>query len=132
VVAVPLFFRLHGLPSDYWRFTAGGLYALLAPFAHRTVFALGPRLKPTLVFAVASKPGAAPAFATQSDQFQALVHSVFRSQRLRGYWGELDQRARDFFGCLLGRAELATVFVDPDTRAKYLPDAGAEPLREAT
>ena len=33
-LSVPFSYRLHGFPSDYWRFTASGIYTLLAEFPH--------------------------------------------------------------------------------------------------
>jgi SAM-dependent methyltransferase len=122
-VGVPFTYRLHGFPSDYWRFTASGLTILLSQFAQRTVFSLGPRLKPTLVFGVAGKEGSEVTFQARSERFRTAVHSTYRSQRLRGYWRELDERARDFLGCLVGRAELSAVFFDPRARSRYVPES---------
>ena len=52
LVSVPFNYRLHGFPTDYWRFTASGLYTLLEEFPRKAVFAIGPRLMPSTIFAV--------------------------------------------------------------------------------
>ena len=31
-ISVPFTYRLHGFPSDYWRFTSSGIYELLSDF----------------------------------------------------------------------------------------------------
>jgi hypothetical protein len=54
-LSVPFNYRLHGFPSDYWRFTASGIHTLLAEFPAKIVFAIGPQLKPAFIFAVATK-----------------------------------------------------------------------------
>jgi SAM-dependent methyltransferase len=118
VVSVPFRFRLHGFPSDYWRFTSSGLHTLLAAFHARTVFALGPRLKPALVFAVASKTDSA-GFAERARRFEERVEAAFRASRWQGVTSELKERGRDFFGCLLGRADLRANFFHPDGRSGF-------------
>jgi len=54
-LSTPFNYRLHGFPSDYWRFTASGIHTLLQDFPDKVVFALGPRVKPAFIFAVAAK-----------------------------------------------------------------------------
>lgn len=118
VVSVPFRYRLHGFPSDYWRFTSSGLHLLLSAFPARTVFSLGPRLKPAFVFAVASKADS-PAFREGAGRFEERVEATFRASRWRGVASELRERGRDFFGCLLGRADLRANFFHPDGRSGY-------------
>jgi hypothetical protein len=104
------------MPSDYWRFTPSGVSVLLASFDERIVFALGPRLKPAFVFAVAGKKSLPPG---KVEAFRELVHSEFDSSRMRGRISVLKERARDFLGFLLGRAELQVSFFDESTPEKY-------------
>jgi SAM-dependent methyltransferase len=112
VVSVPTSYRLHGFPADYWRFTASGLARLLADFPDAILFALGPRLKPALAFAVASR-SASPAFTAAKQRFRGEVEEAFRRTRLRGYASVLKERGRDFFGALFGRADLSVAFFPP-------------------
>ena len=118
VVSVPFQYRLHAFPTDYWRFTASGLHCLLSAFPSRTVFALGPRLKPAFAFAVASKT-ASRQFDECANRFELRVTAVFEASRLRGVISELRYRGRDFFGCLLGRAHLDAAFFRPDNKSGY-------------
>ena len=112
-LSVPFTYRVHGLPSDYWRFTSSGIYTLLTPFSEKIVFAVGPRLKPAFIFAVAAKT-ASSQFAEQSTLFQSKVHQAFQDSRLRGHISVLKERARDFLGHLLGRADVCVTFFDPN------------------
>lgn len=117
-ISVPFSLRLHGFPTDYWRFTASGVYELLAPFERRIVFALGPALKPSIVFAVAAKD-APPDFQVRQQRFQQAIERRFRERWLRGHVSALKERARDFFGLLLGRADVKVSFFDPDMPGGY-------------
>ena len=118
VVSVPFQFRLHGFPTDYWRFTPSGVHVLLSAFPETIIFALGPRLKPSHVFAVAVKQPTHD-FAVCKERFVAAIRSEFLRSRLRGHWSELKGRGRDFFGCLLGRAQLGVFFFDPSAPGAY-------------
>lgn len=111
-MSVPFTFRLHGFPEDYWRFTASGVHALLSDFEAATVFALGPRLKPAFVFAVAARRASAH-FSNAEAAFRIEVERTFRRSRLSGHVSVFKERARDFLGHLLGRAELSVRFFDP-------------------
>ncbi len=110
-ISVPFALRLHGLPRDYWRFTAGGVSVLLSGFPARTIFSVGPRLKPAFVFGVAAKTDS-PAFSAARARFEARVGEQFAQSRVRGYTSILKERGRDFFGGLLGRAEPGAAFLD--------------------
>jgi SAM-dependent methyltransferase len=118
VLSVPFSYRLHAFPTDYWRFTASGIHALLRDFADKIVFAIGPRLKPAFIFAVAGK-GASSDFAENRSRFQSLVQEAFRKSRVQGHVSIFKERARDFFGHLLGRAEVSVVFFDPEAKGGY-------------
>lgn len=123
-VSVPFTYRLHGFPTDYWRFTASGVDRLLARFPSRVVVAVGPRLKPGFIFAVASR---APAedFAARRERFLAIAETRLRRTRLRGYFSLLKERARDLLGLLLGRAEVQMTVFDPTAAGGYVPAPGA-------
>lgn len=117
-LSVPFNYRLHGFPTDYWRFTPSGIYTLLADFPDKIIFAAGPRVKPTFVFAVAAKQ-AAKEFADRKVAFESKIQDTFKRTRLQGHLSVLKERSRDFFGYLLGRAELSVMFFDPERRGGY-------------
>lgn len=119
VLSVPFSYRLHGFPTDYWRFTSSGIYTLLSDFPDKTIFALGPRVKPAFIFAVAAKT-ASPDFTARKEQFRSKVHETFRRSLLQGHLSAVKERARDLFGCLLGRAELSPIFFEPSQGGGYL------------
>lgn len=108
-VSVPFQYRLHGFPSDYWRFTASGIHSLLEAFEDSVVFAAGPRVKPAFIFAVAAKR-ATPEFTRRKVLFEAAVVDHFRRRRLRGHLSVLRERTRDLVGALVGRAHVETRF----------------------
>jgi SAM-dependent methyltransferase len=112
-LSVPFTYRVHGLPSDYWRFTSSGIHTLLSAFSEKIVFAVGPRLKPAFIFAVAAKT-ASSEFAEHSTLFRSKVHQAFHDSRLQGHISILKERARDFLGHLLGRADVGVTFFDPN------------------
>lgn len=120
-LSVPFQYRLHGFPSDYWRFTASGIHSLLAAFEDSVVFAAGPRVKPAFVFAVASKR-ATPEFTIRRAAFEAAVREHFRRRRLRGHFSVLRERTRDLVGALFGRAHVETRFFSAEGGG-YIPDA---------
>lgn len=114
-VSAPFNYPLHAFPSDYWRFTASGLWALLEPFPHRDVFALGPRVKPAFVFGVASMRES-PIHRERQACFREATRAAYSrsGSRLRGWLDEAEARARDLFGLLLGRGEMDVRFFEPD------------------
>ena len=119
-VSVPFTYRLHGFPTDYWRFTASGVDRLLARFPSRVVVAVGPRLKPAFIFAVASR-ASGDRFAAQRDRFVSQADALLRRTRLRGYWSLLKERGRDLLGLMIGRAEVRMTVFDSSAPGGYLP-----------
>ena len=117
-ISVPFTYRLHGFPSDYWRFTASGVYQMLSDFPQKVVFAVGPKLKPAFIFAVATKSGS-PGFEKQKALFQQRVQDSYRNTQMRGYISVLKERGRDFFGHLLGRSDLTVTFFDDSIKGGY-------------
>ena len=117
-ISVPFTYRLHGFPSDYWRFTASGVYELLSDFPDKVVCAVGPRLKPAFIFAVASKT-VSPEFTEQKAIFERRSVDEFRRSRLRGFVSVMKERGRDLFGHLLGRSELQVNFYSGSTAGTY-------------
>lgn len=131
VVSVPFQYRLHGFPTDYWRFTASGIRHLLSPFSNSTVFSLGPRLKPSFIFGIASNT-APEVFSEKQKLFQDLI-----SQEFSGLWAQMNgtlsvlkERGRDFFGCLLGRSELSVNFFDPMMKGGYINTQARQGMSE--
>ena len=117
-LSVPFSYRLHGYPSDYWRFTASGIAVLLTDFPDKVIFALGPRVKPSFIFAVAAKRGSGE-FAERKGRFRARVEESFRRSRGEGFVSAFKERGRDFFGLLLGRADLSATFFEPGQPGGY-------------
>jgi ubiquinone/menaquinone biosynthesis C-methylase UbiE len=117
-LSVPFNYRLHGFPTDYWRFTSSGIYTLLSNFADKIVFAAGPRMKPSFIFAVAAKQ-LSRQFSQGKEAFEASIQETFRRSRLSGHVSVLKERSRDFFGYLLGRAHLSVAFFDPQQPGFY-------------
>jgi 2-polyprenyl-3-methyl-5-hydroxy-6-metoxy-1,4-benzoquinol methylase len=118
ILSVPFNARLHGFPSDYWRFTASGVYTLLFDFQDKLVFALGPQLKPAFIFAVATKR-ASHRFTEGKELFEKRVQETFKKSWVRGHMSVFKERARDFFGLLLGRAKLSVMFFDGSQGGGY-------------
>jgi SAM-dependent methyltransferase len=118
-LSVPFTYRLHAFPTDYWRFTASGIHVLLSGFPDKVIFALGPRLKPAFIFAVATK-NVSRDFTERKIQFQSKIRETFRNSRPREYISILMERSRDFFGLLLGRAQLSATFFDPSQDGGYI------------
>jgi SAM-dependent methyltransferase len=122
VVSVPFRFRINAFPSDYWRFTTAGLHTLLSDFPHTSLFALGPRHTPAVVFGVAGMP-AAPQFAERRDRFETAIRDEFRRSRLQGHLSVAKNAGRELLGCLLGRAHLGVEFFDATRGRGYLDEA---------
>jgi SAM-dependent methyltransferase len=116
-LSVPFSFRLHGYPEDYWRFTPSGLHVLLSDFEDTCIFALGPRLKPAFVFAVAARRSS-ERVSTGKARFRAELERAFRRSRVRGHLSVFKERGRDFLGHLLGRADLSLNFFEPTPGAE--------------
>jgi SAM-dependent methyltransferase len=117
-LSVPFTYRLHGFPTDYWRFTASGVHTLLADFPEKIVFALGPRVKPAFIFAVAAKSNSGD-FAQRKALFQSSIQDTFQASRLQGYLSALKERGKDLLGLMLGRAEMSVTFFDPAEGGGY-------------
>jgi SAM-dependent methyltransferase len=124
-LSVPFTYRLHGFPSDYWRFTASGVYQLLSDFPDKLVCAIGPRLKPAFVFAIACK-SASPEFTERKARFEHRSVEIFRESRLRGFVSVMKERGRDFFGHMLGRSDLNVRFYDGSMTGGYVANLSSE------
>jgi SAM-dependent methyltransferase len=123
VVAVPFGYRLHGLPTDYWRFTASGLHTVFSEFERCVVFSLGPKVDPPLVFGVAGKQGLAD-FDERARLFRERIERYYGTarSRLHGQWSIARRLARDSLGWMLGRAHVGVEFFDPLEPGGYEPD----------
>jgi SAM-dependent methyltransferase len=128
LLSVPFSYRLHGFPSDYWRFTPSGLYEMLGEFPWKSVFSAGPALKPATVFAIAAKTSGS-ALAVARQNLQAELRSQSKSIYKRLFWCALDERCRDLLGLLLGRAAISLTFFDPAQPGAYrrAPPGNPEP-----
>ncbi|MEW6083120.1 MAG: methyltransferase domain-containing protein [Chloroflexota bacterium] len=125
VVSVPFNCRLHGYPTDYWRFTASGIHVLLSDFPDKVIFSLGPKVKPAFIFAVAAKAGS-DNFAQRKALFQSRAVDLFQHSWMRGYTSVLKERARDLLGLMLWRADLSVTFFNPEQSGGYLPSPSYE------
>jgi SAM-dependent methyltransferase len=118
--------RLNGFPTDYYRFSSSGLDVLLEGFEARTVFALGPRVRPRFAFAVAAKR-ATPEFERRVRLFEQRIQDTFRRNRLRAHLNEMVVAGRDLLGCALGRAHVGVAFYDREARGGYWDEAVVRP-----
>jgi SAM-dependent methyltransferase len=125
-LSVPFDYRLHGFPSDYWRFTPSGIHTLLWDFSDKVIFALGPRWKPAFVFAVAAVPRTAE-FDRRRGLFEDRVHDTFRRSRQRGYLSAAKGLGRELGGLVLGRARMGAAFFDPGQMGGYVPPGQETP-----
>jgi len=132
VLSVPCVFRLHAFPTDYWRFTASGVDSLLAGWGARTVFALGPMVRPSFAFAVASKD-ASPLFEERSSLFRSEITRTFSTprSRLKGHFSVSKGLGRDVLGWMLGRARVGVAFFDADEPGGYEASARDRALAES-
>ncbi len=119
-ISVPFSYRLGAFPTDYWRFTASGLWVLLneAGFQDSTIFSLGPLVKPRVVIGVAAARASAE-HARRRRQFEERVSEVYSHNRLHAHLDTMEIAARDLLGTMLGRAKLGVSFFDPDLRGGY-------------
>jgi SAM-dependent methyltransferase len=124
VVAVPCSYRIHGFPTDYWRFTTSGLQTLLVDFENCVTFALGPQVNPPLVFGIAAKEGVTD-FAERAKLYRERVEKTYSSfsSRVRAHWSIARRFMRDGGGWMLGRAHVGVAFHDlDDAGGPYQPD----------
>ena len=80
VLSVPMDFRIHAYPDDYWRLTPSCLERLLAPLSARIVGSQGVETYPHTVFAVGCK-APVPARVVHGaghlvERFQASLHDL--------------------------------------------------------
>lgn len=122
VVSTAFDYRLNGFPTDYRRLTASGLDVLLESFPARCVLAIGPRVLPTLVFAVAAKQDGA-AFDRARSTFEESVAAWSRASRVGRHLGVMTEAGRRLLGCALGRARLGVEVFDPRRGGGYLAEA---------
>jgi SAM-dependent methyltransferase len=119
-LSVPFDSRLGAFPTDYWRFTASGLWVLLneAGFAEITIFSLGPRVKPRVVIGVAAAV-ASEEHTRRKRQFEQRVGQEYSRNRLHAHVNTMEKAARELFGTMLGRARLGAAFFDPHQPGGY-------------
>jgi SAM-dependent methyltransferase len=117
LVSVPFSYPLHGFPTDYWRFTASGLYTILEDFPNKVVFAIGPHVMPSTVFAVVSRGNTR--LRRGEQQLQSILTTAFRRHRWRHDAKVLEERCRDLLGLLLGRARVGINFFNPGQGGGY-------------
>jgi SAM-dependent methyltransferase len=130
-ISVPFSYRLHGFPTDYWRFTASGLHHLLQDFPETVVFSLGPRAKPATIFAVARK-SKSDDFARQRMLFRESIESVSKTLCRQLFMSTLQERGREFLGLISGRADVSVSFFDPSQGGGYVfPEPSAPAASEA-
>lgn len=120
VFTVPFTYRLGAFPTDYWRFSASGLWVLLsdAGFEANTIFSLGPLAKPRVIIGVAA-PVASDEHRRRERQFQQGVSEAYGRNRLHAHFDTMEKAGRDLLGTMLGRAKLGVSFFDPQQRGGY-------------
>jgi SAM-dependent methyltransferase len=119
-VSVPFNYRLGGFPTDYWRFTASGLWVLLddAGFEQISIFSVGPAAKPRVVFGVAAAQ-ASEEHTSRRRSFEQRVEAAFSRNRLHAHLDTMEKALRDLLGTALGRAQLRVEFFDPHQPGGY-------------
>jgi len=120
LLSVPFNYRLHGFPSDYWRFTASGIYQMLNDFPWKSVFSAGPALNPATIIGIAANTQSQDLVIAQ-QKLEAELRSQTRLLCRRLFWCALHQRSRDLIGLFLGRAEISVTFFDPGQAEYYRP-----------
>lgn len=120
LLSVPFNYRLHGFPSDYWRFTASGIYQMLGDFPWKSVFSVGPALNPATIIAIAANTRSEDLVVAQQN-LEAELRSQAGLLCKRLFWCALHQRSRDLIGLFLGRAEISVTFFDPGQADYYRP-----------
>jgi hypothetical protein len=118
MLSIPFNYRLHGFPHDYRRLTSSGVYWMLDDFPQKFVFAIGPRMKPTTVFAVAARTET-QTFEARQQRFRSAIQAESGMLRRRLFWSALEERARDLVGLVLGRADVSIAFYDPTQEGGY-------------
>ncbi len=83
LIAVPLDFRLHDYPSDYWRLTPSCLERLLAPLDATLVGWQGVDSYPHTVFAIGAKHPVDVTFAQGAQRFMADYQEWLRGAQAR-------------------------------------------------
>jgi SAM-dependent methyltransferase len=132
-ITAPFSYRLNGFPTDYWRFTASGLWVLFdeAGFEDITVFSLGPSSKPRVVIGVAAAV-ASEEHARRKRQFEQRAIEAYSRNRLHAHLDTMEKAGRDLIGTMVGRAKLGVAFFDPAQQGGYFdvtvgPNAGGAP-----
>ena len=119
-LTVPFSYRLGAFPTDYWRFSASGLWVLLteAGFEDVTIFSVGPESKPRVVIGVAA-PVVSGEHTRRKQLFERSVKQAYARTRLRAHLDTMEKAARDLFGTMLGRGKLGVEFFDPQRSGGY-------------
>ncbi len=79
LITMPLNFRIHGYPDDYWRMTPSCLRRMLRPFAGRLVGSQGHEPFPHTVMAMAVKDPAPADFQARAERLSLEYHSWLRT-----------------------------------------------------
>jgi SAM-dependent methyltransferase len=75
LIAVPMDFRVHDYPSDYWRLTPSCVERLLAPLGAQLIGSQGREAFPHTVFGVGCKRPVSRRFAQGANRFMAEFQS---------------------------------------------------------
>jgi SAM-dependent methyltransferase len=73
LVSCPFYFRLHGFPSDYWRFSPAALEVLLEQYPSRIVGRHGPARRPAGVWALAFRENRRPIRREEFERYRILL-----------------------------------------------------------
>ncbi len=101
IVSCPFYFRLHGFPSDYWRFTPEAFKLLLAELPSKIISYHGPKKRPLSTWGIAAGHKYPPITEAQHMRFCKLVRSYARQplpwrRKLRYQIGRVLCGARPF------------------------------------
>lgn len=88
IVSVPMEFRVHNYPADYWRFTPACIDRLLAPLAASLVVWQGQDKFPHTVFGIGSKAPAGARFAQGARQLIEGFQSYLAAAQAAVPWNK--------------------------------------------
>jgi SAM-dependent methyltransferase len=86
IISVPLDFRVHDFPSDYWRLTPSCLSRLLAPLAGTIVGWQGVEDYPHTVFGIGIKAPVDSRFMSGTSRFVSLMDGWLENSRRQVSW----------------------------------------------
>jgi len=127
LVSVPMDFKIHAYPDDYWRLTPRCLDRLLSPLAARIIGSQGVEHYPHSVFAVGCKSPVPATFARDSARFLEDFQNRLAAQAQSAPWQ--DKLKRHLLSWLRSRGERRRL--REYYRTRFVLDMRTDPAWEA-